>query len=63
MSSELRALDIEDCQLIKKVMLNKEKIPGIKYTKPNIDITHLREESIVIAIPNTQLDKIVSIYK
>lgn len=58
----LKSPNIEDRQLIKKVMLNRELLSGIKFTKPDIKVAYLQEEPMVIAIPEKQLNKIVAMY-
>lgn len=61
-SVDLKSPNIEDRQLIKRVMLSQELLPGIKFTKPDIEVAYLREEPMVIAIPERNLDKIIAMY-
>lgn len=61
-SVDLKSPNIGDRQLIKRVMLSKELLPGIKFTKSDIKVAYLREEPMVIAIPEKYLDKIVKMY-
>lgn len=61
-SVDLKSPNIEDRQLIKRVMLSQELLPGIKFTKPDIEVAYLQEEPMVIAIPEKYFDKIVNMY-